>query len=137
LPLHLAGGIGRTCPAIQEGCQGAHPFHRPSRQDLTLIVLTLIVPDWKESLDCSSEDLSPSRKHTCTGRPLGSDAFLHDVESVTGRVVRPKQLGPGRGMSTMSPVTPLSLMPCVRSRSFLAAPQLMRGLRTQRQRGRH
>jgi len=54
------------------------------------------ITDWKEFLECSSDDLSPIRKHTCTGRPLGSDAFLGHVESVTGRVVRPNKPGPKR-----------------------------------------
>jgi len=52
------------------------------------------ITDWKVSLDSSSDDLSPIRKRTRTGRPPRSDAFLQYVESATGRVVRPKEPGP-------------------------------------------
>jgi len=51
---------------------------------------------WKDSLECSSDGLSPIRKHTRTGRPLGSDAFLRYVESAASRMVCPKEPGPRR-----------------------------------------
>lgn len=34
------------------------------------------------------------RKHTRTGRPLGSDAFVERLEQLTGRILRPRKRGP-------------------------------------------
>ncbi|RJP21655.1 MAG: hypothetical protein C4520_09460 [Candidatus Abyssobacteria bacterium SURF_5] len=33
------------------------------------------------------------RRATHTGRPLGSDAFLANIEQVIGRLIRPKKAG--------------------------------------------
>jgi len=37
------------------------------------------------------------RKHTRTGRPLGSESFIRDLEQRTGRILHPKKPGPRSG----------------------------------------
>jgi putative transposase len=53
-------------------------------------------PDWMACLgDRQSNDvLRKVRKHTKTGRPLGSERFIETLESLTGRSLKP--LKPGR-----------------------------------------
>ena len=53
-------------------------------------------PDWMAYLgDRQSNDiLRKVRKHTKTGRPLGSERFIETLESLTGRSLKP--LKPGR-----------------------------------------
>jgi putative transposase len=53
-------------------------------------------PDWGDYLGDfqSSELLGNIRKHTRTGRPLGSENFIETLESLTGRSLKP--LKPGR-----------------------------------------
>ena len=52
--------------------------------------------DWSAWLRAEDESATVSalRLHTCTGRPLGSTAFLNLLENLLGRTVRPRK--PGR-----------------------------------------
>ncbi len=53
--------------------------------------------DWRELLTDGMKGLSgpaPIRKHTRTGRPLGSEAFIDRAEEATGRELRPRRRGP-------------------------------------------
>jgi len=40
------------------------------------------------------DSLAEFRRHTRTGRPLGSESFLADLEQLTGRVLHPRRRGP-------------------------------------------
>jgi putative transposase len=53
-------------------------------------------PDWGDYLGDfqPNELLRNIRKHTRTGRPLGSESFIETLESLTGRSLKP--LKPGR-----------------------------------------
>jgi putative transposase len=46
------------------------------------------------SVSPSESDLKPIRDHTNTGRPLGTETFIHQLEMITGRVLRPQKRGP-------------------------------------------
>jgi putative transposase len=52
--------------------------------------------NWREALTQPQDDktLDLMRRHTLTGRPLGSDSFLSKIETAIGRRLRP--LTPGR-----------------------------------------
>lgn len=58
--------------------------------------LTLSIPDWgaylRDEMDESDMDLL--RSHEKTGRPLGDDAFLDELEKTKGRSLRKKKPGP-------------------------------------------
>jgi putative transposase len=59
-----------------------------------LLPLTDEVPDWEVFLCDESPGDDALRRHTQTGRPLGSPAFVERLEAVTGRVLRYRP--PGR-----------------------------------------
>ena len=54
------------------------------------------VGDWRQylALDIEEAELLRLRRHTRTGRPLGSDAFIDRVETLLGRLVRKRKPGP-------------------------------------------
>jgi putative transposase len=52
------------------------------------------VGDWRTLLSSDPHDPEVLRRHTRTGRPLGSESFLEHVERLTGRSLRPRR--PGR-----------------------------------------
>ena len=52
------------------------------------------VGDWRALLSVDPETTEDVRRHTRTGRPLGSEAFLERAESITGRSLRLRK--PGR-----------------------------------------
>jgi putative transposase len=58
--------------------------------------LLSIIPDWPELLasDLSEEEYETLRLHERTGRPLGSDDFVEEVETRTARVLRKQKPGP-------------------------------------------
>ena len=51
------------------------------------------VSDWGAFLRVPGQDLDDFRKHTRTGRPLGSSTFIDHVEATLGRRVRPQRRG--------------------------------------------
>ncbi len=53
--------------------------------------------DWRSFLAGDTGQLAELRQHTRTGRPLGSEPFIDQIESLIGRVVRPQKRGPKRG----------------------------------------
>ena len=55
-----------------------------------------IVGDWKEFLvgGLKEKELEVMRCHTCTGRPLGGEEFMRQVEFAVGRVISPLKRGP-------------------------------------------
>ena len=72
--------------------------HLDSNDDELVSVKPMLerFPDWGDYLGDfrSNELLRNIRKHTRTGRPLGSESFIETLESLTGRSL--KSLKPGR-----------------------------------------
>lgn len=54
-----------------------------------------LIPNWKELLYLSSnEEIKTLKLHERTGRPLGDERFLDELESTLGRILRPQKPGP-------------------------------------------
>jgi putative transposase len=55
-----------------------------------------MVPRWTEflSVPTPSEEESLIEQHERTGRPLGEESFLAELEAVTGKCVRKARPGP-------------------------------------------
>jgi putative transposase len=72
--------------------------HLEGRDDGLVEVAPLLdlVPDWRAFLARGLDDdaLETLRRHSRTGRPLGSPAFLEALEARLGRRVRPGKPGP-------------------------------------------
>jgi len=72
--------------------------HLSGRDDRLVKVTPLLamVGDWKAFLRSAlpEEQLRDLREHARTGRPLGSSAFLHRLERLVGRVLKPQKPGP-------------------------------------------
>ena len=58
--------------------------------------LLQMVPDWAEFLtsQSSQEECETLRRHERTGRPLGSESFLDQLESITSRSFKKQKPGP-------------------------------------------
>lgn len=54
-----------------------------------------IVPAWDDYLSTSEngDDVNRLRKQTWTGRPTGTKRFIDNIESMTGRRIRPRKAG--------------------------------------------
>lgn len=54
------------------------------------------IQNWSSYLEdgLSEEDLTQIRRHTSTGRPLGSKVFVRSLELLVGRRLRPRKRGP-------------------------------------------
>ena len=65
------------------------------------------IPDWKVYLTQQDETQDLLRKHERTGRPLGENGFINDIETKTGRVIAKHKPGPKLGsknkLSIVSP----------------------------------
>jgi putative transposase len=72
--------------------------HLQGEDDILVKVAPLlsIIPDWRELLasDLSEEEYETLRLHERTGRPLGSDDFVEELEKRTARVLRRQKPGP-------------------------------------------
>ncbi len=72
--------------------------HLAGRDDRLVEVAPLLamIDDWRAFLDSGlpEEQLRELRNHARTGRPLGDVAFLERLETLVGRVLRPRK--PGR-----------------------------------------
>jgi len=55
------------------------------------------VTDWRAFLSMDEKARAEVRKSTRTGRPLGSERFMDQLEALTGRSLRPRKRGPKRG----------------------------------------
>jgi putative transposase len=82
---------------------GAYPWssaaaHLAARDDRLVQVEPLLelVRDWVSFLSagCSDIESETLRRHECTGRPLGSEAFLLRLEAALGRPMRRRKPGP-------------------------------------------
>src|ERR1035437_8277143 len=57
--------------------------------------LLVMVADWKLFLGAPSEDeIELLRRHERTGRPLGQESFVENLESAMSRLLRPQKRGP-------------------------------------------
>ncbi|MFO7607124.1 MAG: transposase [Desulfurivibrionaceae bacterium] len=72
--------------------------HLQGEDDILVKVepLLSIIPDWRELLasDLSEEEYETLRLHERTGRPLGSDDFVEELEKRTARILRKQKPGP-------------------------------------------
>jgi len=54
-----------------------------------------MIPDWKAFLQLSSdEELKVLKRYERTGRPLGNDSFVEQIEQSLGRILQPQKPGP-------------------------------------------
>lgn len=74
--------------------------HIQGRNDILVTVepMLTIVGEWKDFLRMSISEAEQNdlRKHMRTGRPLGSEQFIKDLEMKLGCKLRPKKPGPKR-----------------------------------------
>ncbi len=74
--------------------------HVRGQDDILVKVAPLLrlIPDWQAFLDSglNEDELKVLRQHERTGRPLGSDTFLRQVEGLVGRVLHRLKPGPKR-----------------------------------------
>jgi len=72
--------------------------HLAGRNDQLIAVEPMLarVSNWSKYLDdgCSEDAGKQLRRHERTGRPLGSDDFLNQLEALSGRILRPQKPGP-------------------------------------------
>jgi putative transposase len=69
--------------------------HMTGRDDGLVTVAPLLdrVENWAQFLGIAGEDDGALRKHASTGRPLGDDAFVDELEAALGRPLRPRKAG--------------------------------------------
>ncbi len=74
--------------------------HMHGRDDDLVKVMPLldVVGNWRRFLseEIEEEDINRIRRHECTGRPLGSDKFISNLEKLSGRVLRRQKPDPKR-----------------------------------------
>ena len=72
--------------------------HLLGRDDALATVAPLLqgVSDWRAFLATAAqaEESDQIRAHETTGRPLGADGFIDQVEKALGRILRPRKPGP-------------------------------------------
>jgi len=75
-------------------------MHLQNEDDILVKVnpLSAIIGNWQDllSIELSGEELDSIRQHERTGRPMGSEGFLNDLEQMTGRVLKRQKPGPKR-----------------------------------------
>lgn len=73
----------------------AHVFGRRDRL-LSDFYLVSSIPDWASFLreETSDSEIDLIRAHSKTGRPLGNDNFIDELENITGRCLRKRKPGP-------------------------------------------
>jgi putative transposase len=80
------------------------PAHLAGRDDDLVQVdpLLALVPRWDAHLGETAplESLEMFRRHERTGRPLGDDEFVADLEDSLGRALRPQRPGPKPGSAS-------------------------------------
>ncbi len=71
--------------------------HLEGKDDMLTSVSPLhdMISDWEDYLQLSSdEELKMLKRHEQTGRPLGSNSFVEEIEQKLGRTLRPQKPGP-------------------------------------------
>jgi putative transposase len=57
-----------------------------------------LVPDWRRFLTLTpEEEVDLLHRHESTGRPLGEESFIDELEIVAKRILRPQKPGPKKG----------------------------------------
>jgi putative transposase len=57
-----------------------------------------LVPDWRHFLTLTpEEEVDLLHRHKSTGRPLGEESFIDELEIVAKRILRPQKPGPKKG----------------------------------------
>jgi putative transposase len=91
-----AGLVGRA----EEWPWSSLAAHLEGKDDALVTVAPLLerYPDFARMLDAQTEQDAAAwtrlRKSESTGRPVGSDRWLSELERLTGRELRPKRRGP-------------------------------------------
>jgi len=84
-------------------------FHVQGTRDILVenCFLQERIMDWKDYLNQHDERQQLLRKHESTGRPLGENDFINDMEIKTGMVLAKRKPGPKLGskrkLSMVSP----------------------------------
>ena len=89
------------CPRAEDWPWSSVHTHLKGEDDglVTVKPMLNLVNDWHEYLGQQDLDAHKSiRMHTNTGRPLGEDALIGEVEAITGRDLRKRRPGPKRKM---------------------------------------
>ena len=86
----------KLCDKAQDWKWSSARAHVSGKDDDILKVEPLLerVNDWPAYLSGASDFDGQLRKCTCTGRPIGEDNFLLQVEALTGRCLRKRKPGP-------------------------------------------
>ena len=86
----------KLCDKAQDWKWSSARAHVSGKDDGLLNVEPLLerVNDWPAYLSGASDFDGELRKCTCTGRPIGEDTFLLQVEALTGRRLRKRKPGP-------------------------------------------
>lgn len=86
----------KLCDKAQDWKWSSARAHISGKDDGLVKVKPLLerVNDWPAYLSGCSEFDGVLRKHTRTGRPIGEDNFLLQVEALTGRRLRKRKPGP-------------------------------------------
>jgi len=87
----------KLCDKAQDWKWSSARAHFSGKNDDLVVVKPLLerINDWPAFLSDYSDSDDELRKHTRTGRPIGEDDFLRQVEALTGRRLRKKKPGPG------------------------------------------
>ena len=90
----------RLCNAPQDWPWSSARAHFNGTNDILVNVSPMLerIDDWASYLttnDSNNDELLA--KHTRTGRPLGSDRFIKELENLCGLTLAPKKSGPKRG----------------------------------------
>ncbi|MBU1107572.1 MAG: transposase [Candidatus Riflebacteria bacterium] len=82
----------------EDYCFSSAKAHLTGIDDVLVKTLPLLkrISIWSDFLEVSiaADTQQKLQKHERTGRPLGSDEFISDLETITGRVLTPKKPGP-------------------------------------------
>lgn len=80
-------------------------FHIQGTRDILVehCFLQESIQNWEEYLGQQDEDEDLLRKHGRTGRPLGEESFIKELEIKTGRVLIKQKPGPKPQLSIASP----------------------------------
>lgn len=87
----------RLCQNLSDWQWSSYHAHVSGFDDDVVIVEPMLkrITDWNSYvLDGDDVDSAKIRSHNRTGRPVGDDAFLDRLESLTGRSLRKRKPGP-------------------------------------------
>ena len=87
----------RLCEAPEQWRWSSARAHSMNVDDDLVVVgpMRSMVDNWGAYLSagCDADETELIRKHTRTGRPLGSEAFIDTLERTTGRRLRKRKAG--------------------------------------------